>query len=146
MERQMRKEGRLVGPALEADYRFLDTRLDVLWDFSLIAFAGRNYGKDAIWDRLRGLLFEARLDYPGLPHDPDFRSAAQTLVAASNALLLDVAEEALDYIEQAEVPDASDPALIRLARFSRQENERIRGMMAAMWNARPRAVAEELFR
>jgi radical SAM superfamily enzyme YgiQ (UPF0313 family) len=146
MERQMRKEGRLVGPALEADYRFLDPRLDALWDFSLIAFAGRNYGKDAIWDRLRGLLFEARLDYPGRPHDPDFRRAAQTLVAASNALLLDVAEEALDHLERADVPDASDPALIRLARFSRQENERIRGMMAAMWNARPRAVAEELFR
>ena len=50
----MRAEGRLVGPALEADYRFLDPRLDVLWDFSLAAFAGRNYGKDATWDRLRG--------------------------------------------------------------------------------------------
>ncbi len=146
MERQMRQEGRLTGPALEADYRFLDRRLDALWDFSLVAFAGRNYGKDAIWDRLRGLLFEARLDYPERPHDPDFRRAAETLVAASNALLLDVAEEALTRLEQSDVPDAGDPELIRLARFSRQENERIRGMMAAMWNARPRTVAEELFR
>ncbi len=146
MEQRMRAEGRLVGPALEADYRFLDPRLDALWDFSLIAFAGRNYGKDATWDRLRGLLFEARLDYPDRPHDPDFRIAARTLTAASNTLLLDVAEEAVDHIESADIPDASHPALVRLARFAREEDERIRGTLTALWTARPRAVAAELFR
>lgn len=146
MEQQMRAEGRLAGPALEADYRFLDPRLDALWDFSLIAFAGRNYGKDATWDRLRGLLFEARLDYPDRPHDPDFRIAAQTLTAASNTLLLDVAEEAVDYIEAADVPDASDPALVRLARFAREEDERIRGTLNALWYTRPRTIEAELFR
>jgi radical SAM superfamily enzyme YgiQ (UPF0313 family) len=146
MEARMREEGRLVGPALEADYRFLDARLDALWDFSLIAFAGRNYGKDATWDRLRGLLFEARLDYPDRPHDPDFRRAARTLTAASNTLLLDVAEEAIEHIETADARDASDPELLGLARFAREEDERIRGMLNALWNARPRAVAAELFR
>ncbi len=146
MEQRMRAEGRLVGSALEADYRFLDPRLDALWDFSLAAFAGRNYGKDATWDRLRGLLFEARLDYPDRPHSPEFLEAARTLTAASNALLIDVAEEALDYIELMETPDAADPALVRLARLSREENERIREMLSAMWGARPRAVVEELFR
>jgi anaerobic magnesium-protoporphyrin IX monomethyl ester cyclase len=146
MEQRMRAEGRLVGPALQADYRFLDPRLDVLWDFSLAAFAGRNYGKNAMWDMLRALLFEARLDYPDRPHDPEFLVAARTLTAASNSLLLDVAEEALDQIEAMENPNAADPALIRLARLSREENERIRGMFTAMWNARPRAIAQELFR
>jgi radical SAM superfamily enzyme YgiQ (UPF0313 family) len=146
MEQQMRAEGRLIGPALEADYRFLDPRLDVMWDFSLVAFADRNYGKDATWDRLRGLLFEARLDYPDRPHDPDFRIAAQTLTAASNTLLLDVAEEAVDYIEKADVRDASDPALLSLARFAREEDERIRAMLTALWRTRPRAIAAELFR
>lgn len=146
MEQRMRAEGRLVGPALEADYRFLDPRLDALWDFSLIAFAGRNYGKDATWDRLRGLLFEARLDYPSRPHDPDFRIAARRLTEASNALLLDVAEEAVEYFESADAPVANDPALMRLARFAREEDERIRSMLTALWTARPRAVAAELFR
>jgi anaerobic magnesium-protoporphyrin IX monomethyl ester cyclase len=146
MEQKMRAEGRLTGPALEADYNFQDPRLDAMWDFSLVAFAGRNYGKDALWDRLRGLLFEARLDYPDRPHDPDFLTAARTLTQASNTLLLDVAEEALDHLEQAAIPDASDPALVRLARFSRAENERIRGTMSALWNLRPRAITEELFR
>lgn len=146
MEQRMRAEGRLVGPALEADYRFLDPRLDTFWDFSLVAFAGRNYGKDATWDRLRGLLFEARLDYPDRPYDPDFRMAARTLAAASNTLLLDVAEEAVDHIESTNAPDASDPALVRLARFAREEDERIRGTLAALWSSRPRAVVAELFR
>jgi hypothetical protein len=146
MEQRMRAEGRLTGPALEADYQFLDPRLDALWDFSLVAFAGRNYGKDATWDLLRGLLFEARLDYPDRPYDPDFRMAAQTLTAASNKLLLDVAEEALDHIQSANVPRASDPALVRLARFAREEDARIRGTLTALWSARPRAVAAELFR
>jgi hypothetical protein len=146
MEQQMRAEGRLVGPALEADYRFLDPRLDVLWDFSLVAFAGRNYGKDATWDRLRGLLFEARLDYPDRPHDPDFRMAARTLTEASNTLLLDVAEEAVHHIERADVPYSEDPALVRLARFAREEDARIRGTLTALWTARPRAIMAELFR
>lgn len=146
MEQQMRAEGRLVGPALEADYRFLDPRLDTLWDFSLVAFANRNYGKDATWDRLRGLLFEARLDYPDRPHDPDFRAAAQTLTAASNALLLDVAEEAVGAIEAGEALEASDPVLLRLARFAREEDERVRSTLNALWRTRPRAVEAELFR
>jgi hypothetical protein len=111
-----------------------------------VAFAGRNYGKDAMWDRLRGLLFEARLDFPDRPYDPDFLAAARALTNASNTLLLDVAEEALTAIESGAARDVSDEALIRLARFSREENERIRGTMIALWNARPRAVAEELFR
>jgi radical SAM superfamily enzyme YgiQ (UPF0313 family) len=146
MEDRLRAEGRLSGPALEADYKFLDPRLDVLWDFSLLAFAGRNYGKDAMWDRLRGLLFEAHLDFPDRPHDPDFLAAARAVTNASNTLLIDVAEEGLDIIERAEVPTPADPALVRLARFSREENERIRSTMAALWSARPRAINEELFR
>ena len=31
-------------PQLEADYQFLDPRLDLLWDFSQVAFEGRNFG------------------------------------------------------------------------------------------------------
>jgi len=146
METKMRAEGRLVGPALEADYRFLDPRLDVLWDFSLVAFHGRNYGKDALWDRLRGLLFEARLDLPGRPHDPEFLAASRSLVASSNTLLFDVTEEALDYIEANSPSDAADPSLLRLAALSLDENESIRGMLAAMWSTRPRTIAQELFR
>lgn len=144
MEKRMRVEGRLEGAAFQADYRFLDQRLDTLWDFSLVAFAGRNYGKNAVWDLLRGLLFEARLDFPDRPHDPGFLATARTLTEASNNLMLDIAEEALDRIERMEKPELDDPALLRLARLSREENERIRDMVSALWNARPQQADEEL--
>jgi hypothetical protein len=146
METRLRAEGRLTGPALEADYRFLDPLLDVMWDFSVVAFAGRNYGKDATWDQLRSLLFEARLDYPDRPHDPGFRTAARRLAASSNTLLLDIAEEALAHIEATGCAGADDPILMDLARFAREEDARIRGMLEAMRKARPRAIEAELFR
>lgn len=146
MEQRLRAEGRLHGPALEADYNFLDPRLDALWDFALVAFAGRNYGKDATWDRLRGLLFEAMLDFPEQPRDPDFLRAARALVEASNTLLLDVAEEAVELLRAAPVPSAADPALLDLARFAREEDARVRSLLDALWSSRPRVVAQELFR
>ncbi|HUR82169.1 MAG TPA: radical SAM protein [Thermoanaerobaculia bacterium] len=145
MEKKMREEGRLTGPALEADYTFLDPRLDALWDFSLVAFSGRNYGKEATWDRLRTVLFEARLDYPR-ERDLDFLASAQRLAATSNRLLLDIAEEALDRLETMERPTAEDPALIELARFAREQNAQVAATMNALWNTRPSVVEAELFR
>lgn len=145
MERRMREEGRLTGPALEADYTFLDPRLDALWDFSLVAFAGRNYGKEATWDRLRTLLFEARLDYPR-PRDAGFVTAAQRLASTSNRLLLEIAEEALERIEAMETPAVSDPGLMELARFAREQNEQVSAMLDALWHTRPSAIEAELFR
>jgi anaerobic magnesium-protoporphyrin IX monomethyl ester cyclase len=137
IEQRLRAEGRLVGPALEADYHFLDPRLDVLWEFALVAFAERNYGRDATLDGLRTLLFAANLDSPGRPRDPHYLAAAQALVNASNTLLLDITEEALECIERVPGVTPADPALMRLARHSRQENERIRAATAALRSARP---------
>ena len=58
----------------------------------------------------------------------------------------DVAEEGLAHIERTDCPDASDPTLMSLARFAREEDERIRGTLNALWKTRPRAVEAELFR
>lgn len=146
MEQKMRAEGRLSGPALDADYRFNDPRLDVLWDFALVAFSGRNYGQDATWDRLRGLLFEARLDFPDQPHDPGFLEAARKVADASNTLLIDVAEEALDYVSASESAAVSDPTLMNLARYARSEDGRVRSALTALWTTRPRAIESKLFR
>lgn len=146
MEARLREEGRLSGPALEADYRFLDPRLDALWDFSLVAYSGRNHGKDATWDRLRGLLFEAALDWPEQPRDEAFLASARALAEASSNLLVDTAEEALDRLEASSDPRADAPALVELARFARAEDARVRRLLDALWSTRPRRVAAELFR
>lgn len=138
MEQRLRAEGRLSGPALEADYKFLDPRLDVLWDFSVVAFHGRNYGPDSMWDRVRTTLFEAHLDLPDRPRDDDFLESVQILAEASNALLLDTAEEALALIESGQATAIDHPALIDLARTSRAQNARLSAMLNSLWTIRPR--------
>jgi hypothetical protein len=40
----------------------------------------------------------------------------------------------------------TDIRLVRLARLAREENERVRRTLDALWSTRPRAVAAELFR
>jgi len=146
MERRLREEGRLAGPALEADYAFLDPRLDALWDFSLVAFTGRNHGADATWDRLRGLLFEASLDWPERPRDPDFLQAARLLAAASNELLVDAVEEALEVLEDRPGIRADDARLLDAAVRAREGDARVRGLLDALWLQRPREIEAELFR
>lgn len=146
IEQRLRAEGRLSGPALEAEYAFLDPRLNILWDFLTVAVCGENFAEIALSERMRGLLFEARLDFPDRPCDPSFLAAARALANASNMVLLNVAEEALDILDRRVIHEALDPALIRLARDSREENERIRGALNALWNMRPGAEAEALFR
>ncbi len=146
MEKKMRDEGRLVGHALEADYQFLDPRLDALWDFSLAAFDGRNTGRAATWNVLRTLQFEARLDFPDRPRDPSFVAAVQSIVDASNQLMFDVLDDALAILEDAEVPDARHPDLVELARAARAGDLALRQDLTALWSVRPPSVGQELFR
>ncbi len=65
--------------------------------------------------------------------DPDFRESAQSLTVASNDLLLDVAEEALEHLEHSTSPSAGSPELMRLAQFAREQNERISETISALW-------------
>jgi hypothetical protein len=132
IERKLREEGRLVGPALDAEYRFLDPRVDLLWDFCLLAFEGRNYGKQATWNVLRGLLFDTHLDMPGRPRDELRDEAARAIVRASNGIMIDVLEAAIDLIEDGLATRIDDPELIELARLARSEDQLIRRDLAAM--------------
>ena len=132
IERRLRAEGRLVGSALDAEYRFLDPRVDLLWDFCLMAFEGRNFGADATWNVLRGFLFDTHLDLPDRPRDCGLDSAARALVQASNGVMLDVLENALDLIEAGQATEREDPQLLDLARLARSEDAQIRRQLAAM--------------
>lgn len=145
MEKRLREEGRLIGSSLEADYRFLDTRVDLLWDFCLMAFEGRNFGKHATWNVLRGLLFDTHLDMPGRRRDPDRDAAAHSLVQSSNGVMLDVLEGAIDLIESGEAKTLEHQELLHLARFARAEDQTIRRQLAAMERATA-SPCEMLFR
>ncbi|HRI39933.1 MAG TPA: radical SAM protein, partial [Nitrospira sp.] len=145
IERRLREEGRLNGSSLEAEYRFLDTRVDLLWDFCLMAFEGRNFGTHATWNVLRGLLFDTHLDMPGRPRNPDRDAAARMLVQASNGVMLDVLENAIDLIDSGEARALAHRELVNLARFARTEDQSIRRQLMAMERAN-QSTYELLFR
>jgi hypothetical protein len=132
IEKRLREEGRLNGSSLEAEYRFLDPRVDLLWDFCLMAFEGRNFGKHATWNVLRGLLFDTHLDMPGRRRDPDRDEAARALVQSSNGVMLDVLESAVDLIETGEAKTLEHHELVELAKFARAEDVSIRRQLTAM--------------
>lgn len=146
IERRLREEGRLVGPALDAEYRFLDPRVDLLWDFCLLAFEGRNYGRNATWNLLRGLLFETHLDLPGRPRDDDRDAAARALARSSNGVLVDVLDAALDLIEEGAVTEREDPELVDLARFARHEDALVRRQLEELVASGDEVLFEALFR
>jgi anaerobic magnesium-protoporphyrin IX monomethyl ester cyclase len=146
MERRLREEGRLIGPSLEADYQFLDPRLDLLWDFSQVAFEGRNFGPHATWNLLRGLLFDTHFDLPGHRRDPARDEAARAIVRASNTVMLDVLDAALDLIEDNTVTTLEDADLLDLARVARSEDRDIRRQLAEFDRTTSDETYEALFR
>jgi hypothetical protein len=146
IERHLRDEGRLEGTALDAEYRFLDQRVDLLWNFCLMAFEGRNFGTNATWNVLRGLLFDTHLDMPGRPRNPHRDAAARALVQASNGIMLDVLENALDLIEGGNATKLEDPDLLELARLARTEDCSIRRQLVDMELSSSESMYEALFR
>lgn len=132
IEKRLRGEGRLFGPALEAEYRFIDPRVDLLWDFCLMAFEGRNFGHNPTWNLLRGLLFDTHLAFPGRPRDNSRDAAARALVQASNGAMIDILQNALDLIEAGEATTVKDPELIALAGLARDEDHYIRQHVLSM--------------
>lgn len=146
IEQRLREEGRLVGPALDAEYRFLDPRVDMLWDFCLMAFEGRNFGENATWNLLRGMLFDLHLDLPGRERDPHRDEAARALVRASNGIMLDVLDQALDLIDDGAATTCEDEELLELARLARREDQFVRRQMEDMLLNDQASLYEALFR
>jgi radical SAM superfamily enzyme YgiQ (UPF0313 family) len=146
VEHKLRAEGRLTGPALEADYRFLDQRLDLFWDFCQVAFDGRNSGPYATWNLLRGMLFDTHFDLPSHRRDPARHETAQALTRASNTIMLDVVDGALDLIEHGDATGLDDPNLLALAQLAHREDKHIRELMMLFDSPESEDVYEALFR
>jgi anaerobic magnesium-protoporphyrin IX monomethyl ester cyclase len=146
IERRLREEGRLVGPALDAEYRFLDPRVDLLWDFCLLAFDGRNSGPNATWNLLRGLLFDTHLELPGRPRDDGLAAASRALARASNGVMLDVVDAAIELIDEGAVAHPTDGDLLELARLARREDALVRRQMRELASAAREPLYEALFR
>lgn len=61
VKKKLEAEGRLLGTPFEPDYRFLDPKLDLFYDWLLETFHTRNFTNRGLCHILKSLLFEARL-------------------------------------------------------------------------------------
>jgi radical SAM superfamily enzyme YgiQ (UPF0313 family) len=137
LEERLKREGRLAERDFNADYRFLDPRLDVLYDWTLDAFAERNFTAAGTANMLRLLLFEAHLRLPDRPVDAEFRDRARALASVSNHTLLDTLESAVDYLVSTAGVERGDPVLAALAAYHAAEDDRLRDDLAALAACRP---------
>src|SRR5262249_48748975 len=65
IKRRLEEEGRLLGTPFEPDYKFLDPKLDLFYEWMVNTFYVRNFTNQGLCHILRGLLFEAHLRLPG---------------------------------------------------------------------------------
>jgi radical SAM superfamily enzyme YgiQ (UPF0313 family) len=64
VKRKLEAEGRLLGTAFEPDYKFLDPKLDLFYEWMVNTFYERNFTNQGLCHIFRGLLFESRLRLP----------------------------------------------------------------------------------
>ncbi|OGQ59025.1 MAG: hypothetical protein A3J24_08410 [Deltaproteobacteria bacterium RIFCSPLOWO2_02_FULL_53_8] len=124
-EKRLADEGRLqLFNDCIPDYRFLDERLDVFYDWALNAFYGWNYGEDGIVSLMRAVLFDVSVELPDRPSDTRLRREARQLAAVSNKVMVNLLELALEYIEERVVVDLKkDETLAGLTSHAQKEED-----------------------
>lgn len=147
IEKRLRDEGRLDVDDVDANYRFLDRRLDAFYDFSLWVFASRHHDSAGSANLLRLLLFHAHLrDERGFA-DRKLATVARELTQISNLLVLDVLEAGLAHIEtlpERALDDVTrDPVLMGLGRTALEHDLRLRDDLRTLLDRRGR-IAELL--
>lgn len=78
---------------------FSTQNLDVFYDWMLMAFYERYHDPNGTFLLLRLLLFKTHLDMPDMPVDHSLRKHIKDLTAVSNQIVLDILENAAEYLE-----------------------------------------------
>lgn len=147
---KLESEGRLLGTPFEPDYRFLDPKLDLFYDWMLETFHTRNFTSRGLCHVLKSLLFEARLRLPERSGCTDFeRSYAKHLTAVANGLAVYTLRAAIDHIEGTPLQDLErDRGFLRQLALHEQEEESrlMREVADFYWSVRqrPRDRVEEV--
>lgn len=94
------KEGRLTGSEFQPDYRFLDPKLDIYYEWMIETFHRRNFTAEGLCHLLRYYLFEARLRLRGKGVAPQRMAQLQYIAAVANGVACQVLRSALDHIER----------------------------------------------
>lgn len=93
-------EGRLAGTEFQPDYRFLDPKLDIYYEWMIETFHRRNFTAEGLCHLLRYYLFEARLRLRGKGVAPQRLAQLQYIAAVANGVACQVLRSALDHIER----------------------------------------------
>jgi anaerobic magnesium-protoporphyrin IX monomethyl ester cyclase len=100
IRRQLEEQGRLLGSPFEPDYKFLDPRLDLFYDWVLATFHRRNFTSEGLCHLLRYGLFEARLRLPGTnPTTALDRARIMCIAEVCNGVACRVLRSAIDWVE-----------------------------------------------
>jgi len=133
-------EGRLSPNDIDADYDFLDPRLDAFYNWMLTAFHERNHSPTGTLLLLRLLLFETHLNLPDVPVDPILRERVKDLTAVSNQVVLDTLESAAEYLESLDAPNEDDPVLATLHQHAVNQDHQLRHDLMSLLSVYPGAM------
>lgn len=100
---QLAAEGRLEGTVSCPDYRFLDTRLDLLQTFFSQTFNFRNFDDEGLVERLRFAKFDACVVekfFPGQVDAPKYRESVNELIKASNEAAIETMSLAATFVQE----------------------------------------------
>ena len=139
---KLESEGRLLGTPFEPDYRFLDPKLDIFYDWMLETFHQRNFTSRGLCHILKSLLFEARLRLPGHQRFTDLdRAYVKHLNAVSNGLALYTLRAAMRHIEATPLAalERDRSFLQQLTRHEEtEEDQLLRQVVDFYWSVRQR--------
>lgn len=120
------EDGRLLGTPFEPDYRFLDPKLDVFYDWMLATFHDRNFTSGGLCHILRAMMFEACVNLEETTVTPEQREEVRFLTAVCNRIALYTLRTAIDRIEATPLPELqSSDGLQDLTSYERQEEARL---------------------
>lgn len=130
IKHRLEAEGRLLGTPFEPDYKFLDPKLDVFYDWMIKTFYERNFTNQGLCHILRGLLFEAHLRLPSKNRvsDPQ-RAYLHYLTEICNRVACYTLRCAADHIEATPLAQLEQEGgyLERLTAHEKQEEARLLG-------------------
>lgn len=128
LKSKLEEEKRLLGTPFEPDYKFLDPKLDLFYDWMLETFHERNFTNRGLCHVLKSLLFEARLRLPSYQFFSEFDVAyVQHLTSICNGLAIYTLRTAVDHIEHTPIErlHSETSFLKELTRHERYEEERL---------------------
>lgn len=146
LKERLLQEGRLLGTPFDPDYRFLDPRLDVFYDWMLTTFRIRNFTDQGLCHLLRALQFELRAKVAGRrPATPGEQAQGRYLTAVCNRLAFYTLRSALDHCESRPLEELQDDTshLDSLREHEAREEARLTQEVLAFYQSFREDVTED---